>query len=262
MPLNLLQWLRDRCAEYRFDVGGIFLRSGDHEWPLAAADARDLEARLDSGGHLLALPKETAALANILEVSVVDFLMEAAGRVDGLEVRHGTERGYPDLEFSGAALAGAFHAVDVKVARRGSTKQATDSRITLYTGNTFFKFPDLRWPNTFRPFGQYATHIDILFIYTLNPAIKGRVEDPELIVHEAWKLGSNKRSSTTREYIGAVDNLDRLRSGSGDFKTQAEFYRYWRAYGFRVSKLVQNQLDKLVREQGAELKRLRGEKPS
>jgi Restriction endonuclease EcoRV len=257
MSLDLPQWLRDRCAEYRFDVGGIFLRSGDHAWPLTAVDARDLEARLDAGGHLLALPKEPAALANVLEVSLVDFLVAAAGRESGLDVRHGTERGYPDLEFSGAALDGAFHAVDVKVARRAPSKRKTQSRITLYTGNTYFKFPDLVWPGTFRPFSQYATHLDILIIYTLNRATKGRVEDPELIVHDAWRLGSRERSSTTREYLGAVNDLDRLRNGTGDFQTAEEFYRYWRAFGFRLSKQVQNQLDKLVREQGAEIERLR-----
>ncbi len=261
MALDLLQWLRDRCAEYHFDAGGIYLRTGDHAWPLAAADGRDLEAKLDAGGHLLSLPKEPAALANILEVSLVDFLMAATRRVDGLDVKRGRERGYPDLEFSGRALDGAFHAVDVKVARRGKTKVATDSRITLYTGNTFFKFPALKWPAILRPFNEYASHLDVLFIYTLNPAIKGRVEDPELIVHEAWKLGSHQRSSTTREYIGAIDNLDRLRSGTGEFNTAGEFYKFWRAYPFRLSKQVQNQLDKLVKEQQLELERLRGKKP-
>jgi hypothetical protein len=257
MALDLPKWLKDRCAEYRFDVGGIFVRSGDHEWPITAANSRELESLLDSGDHLLALPKEPAALANILEVSLVDFLLEAAEPEDGLELRRGSERGYPDLEFSGRALSGAFHAVDVKVARRGSTKRSTESRITLYTGNTFFKFPDLVWPGTFRPFSQYTTHLDILFIYTFNPAVKSRVEDPELIVHEAWKLGSRQRSSTTREYIGAVDNLDRLRSGSGEFKTPEEFYTYWRAFPFRLSKQVEKQLSKLAREQGAELARLK-----
>jgi hypothetical protein len=262
MPLDLPQWLRDRCAEYRFDVGGIFVRSGSHAWPLRAKDARDLESQLESGGHLLSLPKEPAALANILEVSLVDFLLDAASREKGLEVRRGSERGYPDLEFSGPALKGQFHAVDVKVARRGSTKRATESRITLYTGNTFFKFPELKWPGTFRPFSEYSTHLDILFIYTLNTDVKGRIEEPELIVHEAWKLGSRQRSSTTREYIGAVDNLDRLRAGAGDFKTPEEFYTYWRAFGFRLSTQVQNQLKKLVRDQEAEIKRLRGRQGS
>jgi len=256
---DLLHWLRDRCSEYRFEVGGIFLRSANHEWPITATNANDLETQLDAGGHLLALPKEPAALANVLEVSLVDFLVAATKKEDGLEVKRGTERGYPDLEFSGPLLAGTFLAVDVKVARRAPGKRKTQSRITLYTGNTYFKFPDLVWPGMFRPFSQYAAHLDILVIYTLNTAIKGRVEDTELIVHEAWKLGSRERSSTTREYLGAVNDLERLRNGTGDFLKPEEFYRYWRAYPFRLSKGVQKQLEKLMREQQAELARLRGQ---
>jgi hypothetical protein len=42
--------------------------------------------------------------------------------------------------------------VDVKVARRGPGRSRnTKSRITLYTGNTYFRYPSVRWPGTFRP---------------------------------------------------------------------------------------------------------------
>jgi hypothetical protein len=95
------------------------------------------------GGHLLPLPKESAALANVLEVSLVDFLIARIHQVEGGEVRRGSERGYPDLEISGPAFDGGFHAVDIKSARRedpkknrkrGDKDEKTQSRITLYTG--------------------------------------------------------------------------------------------------------------------------------
>lgn len=57
----------------------------------------------------------------------------------------------------------------------------------------------------------------------------------------------SKRSSTAREFLGAVKSLDALREGKGDFETEEEFYRYWRK--FNVSKTVQQQLDKLIAEQ-------------
>src|SRR5579859_3320775 len=75
MPIDLVTWLRERCREYSFDVAGVFHRAGIHEWPLSATDATDLHAQLAAGGHLLPLPKEPAALANVLEVSVVAFLL-------------------------------------------------------------------------------------------------------------------------------------------------------------------------------------------
>jgi hypothetical protein len=258
-PFDPLLWLREQCAEYQFDVRGVFRRAGPSSaWPLTAVSPEDLEAHLDAGGHLLPLPKEPAALANVLEVSISNFLLDRLARLDGATTARGTERGYPDLELSGPAFGGGFHAVDVKAARRAPTKgrPRTQSRITLYTGNTYFKWPDLHWPGTFRPFNEYRTHIDIILIYTLNTESAWRVDDLEVIVQEPWRIASRQRSSTTREYIGAVDSLDALRRGHGEFTTSTAFYDYWRRYPFKISAQVQKQLDRLVKQQRQEIVRL------
>lgn len=264
--LDLVPWLRERCQGYAFDVGGIFNRPGTGSWPMQVKSVADLEAQLIQREHLLPLPKESAALANVLEVLVVDFVLEAAAQVSGLEWHRGTERGYPDIEMLGSALGDRFWAVDIKVARRkplrrGGVSRNTNSRITLYTGNTYFKHPDLHWPGTFRPFNDYAGHVDILLLYTLNPETRGRAEDLELMVQEPWRLGSKERSSTTREYIGAVTDIERLREGRGDFSSPDEFYSYWRNYPFRLSPGIQRTLARLVAEQRAELEALRAAQP-
>jgi hypothetical protein len=175
------------------------------------------------------------------------------------EVRRGTERGYPDLEIGGQAFGGGFHAIDVKAARRATNGRQTQSRITLYTGNTYFKWPDLHWPGTFRPFSEYATHLDVIMIYTLNPESNGRVEDLEIIVQEPWRIASKDRSSTTREYIGAVTSINALRAGEGVFATPAEFYDFWRKFPFRVSAQVQRQLQRLLTATQEELAQLRAQ---
>ncbi len=247
--LNLLEWLRTCCATYRFDVTAVFRRRGQHLWPLVAADERELERRLADGGHLLPLPKEPAALANVLEVSIVDFVLQHLDEVPGAAARRGTERGYPDIEVSGSAFGSGYHAVDVKIARRSASGRATESRITLYTGNSYFRYPSIRFPGTFRPFQDYASHLDIVGIYTFSPDSPARVEDLALMVHPAWRIGSHKRSSTTREYIGAVTAIDDLREGRGEFQTAKEFYQFWRAFDFRITKQVQRQLDKLLADQ-------------
>jgi hypothetical protein len=257
-PLDLSTWLREQCAAYRFNVGGVFQRESDvSSWPLKAAGPAELERRLTQGGHLLPLPKEPAALANVLEVSIVNFLTLRALLVPQAEVRQGTERGYPDLEFGGQAFGGGFHAVDVKAARRAANRRQTQSRITLYTGNTYFKWPDLHWPGTIRPFSAYATHLDVIMIYTLNLESNARVEDLEILVQEPWRIASRERSSTTREYIGAVTSIEALRSGEGAFATPTEFYDYWRRFPFRVSAQVQTQLQRLLRAAHEELAELR-----
>jgi Restriction endonuclease EcoRV len=259
---DLRSWLREQCAEYKFNVGGVFQRDSDvSTWPLQAAGPAELEARLTQGGHLLPLPKEPAALANVLEVSIVNFLALRALLVPRAQVRRGNERGYPDIEFSGPAFGGAFHAVDVKAARRAPSGKQTQSRITLYTGNTYFKWPDLHWPGTFRPFSDYATHLDVIMIYTLNPDSNARVDDLEIIVQEPWQIASRERSSTTREYIGAVTSINALRSGEGVFASPAEFYDYWRKFPFKVSPQVQTQLQRLLKTAHEELTELRRQRP-
>lgn len=245
------KWLRKQCAEYKFDLAGVFRLNGNLSWPVTAKNPRELAQILTEGGHILPLPQEPAALANVLEVSLVDFLAERANATRGVTVVRGTERGYPDLELSGARFGGGFHAVDVKVAKRKVTKAGrptnlTQSRITLYTGNTYFMYPKLHWPGTFRPFDDYSSHLDLIGIYTLNYDSLARVEDLELIVQEPWKIASKQRSSTTREYIGAVTHLDALREGRGEFDSPEAFYAFWRKYNFRIGKAVKQQLDKLL----------------
>jgi len=111
-----------QCHEYVYDLRGVFRVAGSTQWPLTAIDAADLEAHLREQGHLLPLPKEPAALANVLEVSVVDFLLDRIAATDGqLTATRGGERVYPDLEITGPGVGGAFYAVDIKVAAERAT---------------------------------------------------------------------------------------------------------------------------------------------
>ncbi len=248
-PLDLQHWLRQQCAEFVFLPAGVYVEQGDHDWPLIAHDSEELTSLLDVAGHLVSLPKESAALANVIEVALVDFLLDRLDAIPGAEGRRGEERSYPDLEVSGEVFGGGFHAVDIKMARLRKTGTQTQSRCTLYTGNTYFKWPTIRWPGMFRPFDDYTTHLDLIGVYRLDVDYRGRVRDLELFVHEPWRIASKERSSTTREYLGAMTEVAALREGRGEFETEADFYKYWRAYPFRVPKAVERQLAKALREQ-------------
>lgn len=239
--------LRVICADYSFEPIAIYKIAGNHDWPVVAQDEDDLAGQLAVGDHFLPLPKEPAALANIIEVAVVDFLLDKLAGSQ-YELTRGTERGYPDLEMK---VDDKYFAIDVKVARRAMNKKGvptgrTDSRITLYTGNTFFMYPTLKWPGTFRPFAEYEGHIDLICLYNLNVATAKRVDDFELLVVEPWKVGSKSRSSTTREYLGAVDSIERLRNEQGEFETAADFYNFWRKHPWKIGKAVQQQLQKML----------------
>lgn len=247
--LDLQRWLREQCAEFIFRPEGVYVANGEHGWPLVADTADDLTSQLDAGGHLVSLPKESAALANVIEVALVDFLLERLEALVDADGQRGQERSYPDLEISGDAFSGGFHAIDVKMARLNKNGKQTQSRCTLYTGNTYFKFPSIRWPGMYRSFDSYQSHLDIIGIYRLDVDYRGRVRDLELHVHEPWRIASRDRSSTTREYIGAVVDLDALRAGDGEFEDEKAFYDYWRSFPFRTTRAVEQQLQKALRQQ-------------
>ena len=249
---QLLAWLRGACARYQLEPVAVYRAGRTPTFPLTARDETDLQAKLKSGGHFLPLPKEPAALANVLEVSLIEFLLQELAVVTGAAAQRGTERGYPDIEITGPAFGDVPHAIDIKAARRkvgktGKVGKQTQSRITLYTGNTYFRYPQLKWPGTFRSFQDYGSHVSLIAIYTLNDTSDGRIEDLELIVQETWRIGSKTRSSTTREYIGAVQSIADLRDGKGEFETDTAFYAFWRKFNFRIGRTVQQQLDKLLK---------------
>lgn len=70
-----------------------------------------------------------------------------------------------------------------------------------------------------------AWHLDLIVLYDWQSA---DVENVEILAVETWKVASAKRSSTTRNYIGAVDAIEDLRMERGEFATIDAFYDFWR----------------------------------
>ena len=257
---GLLTWLRDACSRYMLEPIAVYRAGRNDSFPVNAANEAELQAKLEAGGHFLPLPKEPAALANVLEVSLSEFIVNEFVGVHGVTCQRGTERGYPDIEVTGTAFADVPHAIDIKAARRkvganGRVSINTQSRITLYTGNTYFRYPQLKWPGTFRPFQDYGSHLSLIAIYTLKEESVGRIGDLELIAQETWRIGSKQRSSTTREYIGAVASIDDLRAGKGEFDSEDASDADWRKFNFRIGRSVQQQLDRLLNGKSKSRKR-------
>jgi len=228
MASPLLEWLREHTAAWTPSIVGVFREDALHDWPLSASSAKELRQKLTKVGHLLPLPSEPAALANVMEIELRQHLLEAAALTDGIEVVEGTERSYPDLELFGEMFGGGTRAVDIKCARRRPTGTALQNRIALYTGNTYFLWPQLKFSGIARPFGEYEEHISIVVVYTFNAELPERITDVEVMVHETWRIASKARASATREYIGSVQKIDELAAGRGEFRSITEFYEYWR----------------------------------
>jgi len=224
----LLDWLRKQTSSWTPSIVGVFREDAVHPWPLTANSAKELRTRLTTTGHLLPLPAEPAALANVMEIELRKHLLEAVALTRDAQVAEGTERSYPDLEFGGSLFGNGFRAVDIKCARRNKTRTALQNRIALYTGNTYFLWPQLKFSGIRRPFGEYEELISVVVMYTFEPDVPERITDVVVAVHETWRIASRARASATREYIGSIGNIENLVAGRGDFNSAKDFYDYWR----------------------------------
>lgn len=228
MSSPLLEWLREHTVSWAPSIVGVFRENALHDWPLTADSPADLREKLTATGHLLPLPTESAALANVMEIELRQHLIEAAALTRGAQVTAGTQRSFPDLEFYGPAFGDRFRAVDIKCARRGKTGVSLNNRIALYTGNTYFLWPQLKFSGILRPFGEYEELVSIVVIHTYDASLPERITDVQVIAHETWRIASKARASGTREYIGSVQRIDDLVAGRGEFESAEEFYAYWR----------------------------------
>lgn len=206
-------WLRHAVRDYRWNVRGIVL----------------------DDNRVIPLPKEPAVVAKVIEVSVTEHFKRKAYAIRGLDVLDDLSgRGYPDIMLAGRPVGGRKIALDVKVARRKLRRSGaptkTQSRITLGPFDSYFRRPDDPIPGVGVAYGDFAWHIDLLVLYDW---VDGGVENVEILVVETWRVASMKRSSTTRNYIGAMDSLEDLRTERGAFGSVEEFYAFWRSQAVR-----------------------------
>lgn len=231
----LLTWLREQTHDWRPSIVGVFRENAGHDdWPLTAESPGDLRAQLADLGHLLPLPSEPAALANVMEIELRRHLTLRVNEPGGARISEGTQRSYPDLEFFGNVFGEGPRAVDIKCARRKLNKSGMptgnlNNRIALYTGNTYFLWPQLKFSGILRPFDEYADHVSVVVLYTYDESRPERITDVKVVVQETWRIASRSRASATREYIGSVSRIDDIENGSGEFASADEFYAHWRS---------------------------------
>ncbi|HEY4201360.1 MAG TPA: type II restriction endonuclease [Devosiaceae bacterium] len=247
MSADLVDWLSAALDEFAYRPLAILGASPETLPAFSALNEAELHDLLWKAGLLSPLPTEPAALAAILEAAVSNFIFSKLSAEAGLKVKRGSPRNYPAFDVVSEHFGQQPFAIDIKVARRHKNGKNTQSRITLFTGNTYFRYPAAKWDGMVRPFAEYGGHVHIFVLYDLT--LSGGTWIPasiEFIVSEPWRVASRQRSSTTREYIGAVTKIEQLTHGQGEFSSQEDFYKYWRSFDFRIGKAAQRQLDKLL----------------
>ncbi len=225
-PHDPLTWLRDLFAGWTPQVRALFRVGQENSLPLVAATNADLRTELTDKGWLLPLPDESASLSNLFETEILDVVHRALDGED-VTIRKGGSRSYPDFEVDGAFFKGGPHAIDIKCARHSGT--SVDSTIALYTGNTYFLFPDLLFPGMLRTFGEYDERIAIVVLYRYRPDLQERFSDVRLAIQPVWRIAGKTKPSSTRHYIGSVNRVDDIVGGNGAFETSDDFYSYWRS---------------------------------
>jgi hypothetical protein len=202
---NIKAWIRAVLKQYTFDVRGVLLKDGT----------------------VLPLPGESSLIAKLIEVTLLERFRTVANAVSGLDVLGAPSgRVYPDIWLVGSRLGSEKIALDVKCARRSARGHRTQSRITLGPFDTYFRDPYTKLGGAVLPYGAFTAHLDIIVLYDYDG---GEIKNVEPLVVESWKVGSRTRSSGTRNYIGAVMEIDRLRRERGEFDSKEAFEEYWRS---------------------------------
>jgi len=221
-----LTWLRELFADWTPQVRALIRVGDDGSLPVIADNNEDFLGHLRDTGWLLPLPDESAALSNLFETEILD-IVHAALEGEDVAIHKGGSRSYPDFEIEGAFFNGGPHAVDIKCARHSGT--SVDSTIALYTGNTYFLFPDLLFPGMRRTFGEYDERIAIVVLYRYRPDLLERFSDVCVAIQPAWRIAGKTKPSSTRHYIGSVNRVADLVDGRGAFASEQDFYDYWRS---------------------------------
>ena len=204
--------LADLLRGYSFDVVGLHLKDGT----------------------VYPLPSESALIGKILELSIKEYLHRKLVQVKNLRWMPGGERTYPDLTFNGPTIFPNRFAVDVKCARRAKGGQRTQSAITIGTFDAdYYRHPERKAANILMPYQDYTAHLAIVALYDY---LEGTAQRVELLVVEKWRVATRKRSSGTRCYIAAVNDIAKLKAEQGDFSGEADFNDFWRSQPIRVTK--------------------------
>lgn len=203
---QIKSFVKDLVADFKFDIIGFATKQG----------------------KILPLNLEPGTLGNIIEGALIAHINEKTKNYRNISITEGGFRYFPDLELTGALINDKLLALDIKAARRNiANPNRTQSRITLYTFGTYLKYHDKKFSQAIRPFKEYTYHLDLIAIFDVD-SIKNTVGNFEILVIEPWKIASRTPSSATRDYVGAIMEINKMREeNGGEFKTQKDFYDHW-----------------------------------
>lgn len=181
------------------------------------------------------LPKEPAVIGKIIESTIIEYMYRRLLAVPDLQAhKASSDRVYPDLSFSGVLVGPYRFALDVKCARRATGGKKTQSAITIGTYDAeYFRYPDEKVGNIMAAYSSYAAHLALVALYDY---VDTTAKNIEILVVEKWRVATRKSASGTRSYIAARQDIESLRQERGDFESEEDFSRFWRAQPIKKAK--------------------------
>lgn len=195
----------------------------------------NIKGFIDTEGNIYPIPTIPQVITGIFEALTVPKIKELIRRKYKCTMEQGNPREYPQITAYGGDISEGKIAIDIKTTRR--TRKDRVSRFSLGSHGSYFRKPDKKLAGCRYPYGDYREHWIVGFIYTWEPDQRSEkmVSDVEVIVEEKWRIASKQTATGDTAAIGSVKEIERLRSGEGDFSSNKEFEEYWRLREVRRS---------------------------
>ena len=197
---------------------------------------------IDVQRNIYSISSDTKVISKLIELMLFPLFHSFAQQYD-YELRLTEHQNYyPDITF--IAADGAKTALDLKSTYRVSKNRASGFTLGAFTG--YFRQRDSTKNISF-PYQDYSRHYVLGIIYSRNAiktderkiykladldSIQSVARDFVFLLHEKWKLASDRPGSGNTKNIGSVNHIDDLVNGNGAFAEAGEhiFDDYWMNY--------------------------------
>ena len=197
---------------------------------------------IDTYENIYTISADTKVISKLIELMLFPLIADFA-RQNNYEVHLAEyQNHYPDITFVGPN--GAKTAFDLKSAYRTKVNRVNGFTLGAYTG--YFRDRESTKNITF-PYAEYSHHYVLGILYSRSAKlidektvfrledlqnIQSVANDFEFLLHEKWRIASDKPGSGNTKNIGSIKNIEGLVNGDGVFAAEGVhvFDHYWRNY--------------------------------
>ena len=197
---------------------------------------------IDTYRNIYTISADTKIISKLIELMLFPLITDFARRNNYKLYLAEHQNHYPDMSF--VAPSGIKVAFDLKSTYRRSGISVHGFTLGAFTG--YFRDRESKKNTTF-PYGEYRSHYVLGIVYSrssevISERLAYKLEDLhnidsvahdfEFLLHEKWRIASDKTGSGNTKNIGSVKRIDDLVTGNGVFASEGEhvFDDYWMNY--------------------------------